>query len=175
MHGCRSNFPDRLRPLKLFFLDALLPLCVGGSEDGAVFGVGFATLLFIVPGNYTCLSFLLSMDSKLPVTFQHHVDTLRFVTTAPVSILSFLGVKVSQSEFLISASLHHRFQFFDRHASMFSDEFPCPKTLKQFFVDKTHVFLTWYKLSRTSSGGILVIEKIHPISCRIPERRRCEE
>ena len=41
LHGCRLVFPDGLLPLKLFFLDALLPLGVGGSEGGAVFGVGF--------------------------------------------------------------------------------------------------------------------------------------
>ena len=29
-------------PLRFFFLDALLPLCVGGSEGGAVLGVGVA-------------------------------------------------------------------------------------------------------------------------------------
>ena len=33
-----------------------------------------------------------------------------------------LGVKVSQSEFLICASLHHRLQFFDNQASISSDE-----------------------------------------------------
>ena len=32
LHCCRANFPDGLRPLRFFFLDALLPLCVGGSE-----------------------------------------------------------------------------------------------------------------------------------------------
>ena len=36
------NFPDGLRPLRFLFLDALLPLSVGGSEDGAVFSVVFA-------------------------------------------------------------------------------------------------------------------------------------
>ena len=38
-HGCRLVFPDWLLPLRFLFLDALLPLGVGGSEDGAVFGV----------------------------------------------------------------------------------------------------------------------------------------
>ena len=44
LHGCRMNFPDWLLPLTFLFLDALLPRVfgVGGSEGGAVFGVGFA-------------------------------------------------------------------------------------------------------------------------------------
>ena len=46
LHGCRLDFPDGLLPLRLLFLNALPPLCVGGSEDGTVFGVGFCTVLF---------------------------------------------------------------------------------------------------------------------------------
>ena len=42
LHGCRLVSPDGLLPLKFLFLDALLPLGVGGLEDGAVFTVGFA-------------------------------------------------------------------------------------------------------------------------------------
>ena len=49
LHGCRLVFPDWLLLLKLLFLDALLPLGVGGSEDGAVFGVGFCTSMSFVP------------------------------------------------------------------------------------------------------------------------------
>ena len=41
LYGCRLVFSDGLLPLKFLFLDALLPVGVGGSEDGAVFGVGF--------------------------------------------------------------------------------------------------------------------------------------
>ena len=42
LHGCRLVSPDGLLPLKFLVLDALLPLGVGGLEDGAVFTVGFA-------------------------------------------------------------------------------------------------------------------------------------
>ena len=42
LRGCRLDFPDGLLPLGLLFLDELLPLGVGGSKGGAVFGVGFA-------------------------------------------------------------------------------------------------------------------------------------
>ena len=41
LHGCRLDYPDCLLPLRLLFLDAFLPLGVGGSEGGAAFGVGF--------------------------------------------------------------------------------------------------------------------------------------
>ena len=78
LHGCRANFPDGLRPLRFLFLDALLPLGVGGSEGGAVFGFRFCTLFFIVPEttlvSSRTLSFLLSIDGILLVRFQHHVD-----------------------------------------------------------------------------------------------------
>ena len=36
LHGCRLLFPGGLRLLRFLFLDALLPLCVCGTEDGAV-------------------------------------------------------------------------------------------------------------------------------------------
>ena len=42
LHGCRLVFPDGLMHLRFLLLDALQPLVVGGSEDGAVFGVDFA-------------------------------------------------------------------------------------------------------------------------------------
>ena len=45
LHGCRLDFPDWLLPLTFLCLDALLPLGVGGSVGGAVFGVGFARSL----------------------------------------------------------------------------------------------------------------------------------
>ena len=49
------------------------------------------------------------------------------------------GVKVSQSEFLIYASLRHRFQFFYR-ASISSDESPCRTIPIRFSVAQTRVF-----------------------------------
>ena len=48
LHGCRLDFPDCLMPLRLLFLDALLPLGVGGSEDGAAFGVDLAPIMTLV-------------------------------------------------------------------------------------------------------------------------------
>ena len=62
LHGCRASFPDRLLPLKHLFLDARPPLGVGGSEGGAVFGVGFARS-----------AVLLSTESKLLFLFQCHL------------------------------------------------------------------------------------------------------
>ena len=41
-HGCRLGFPDWLLPLRLLFLDAVLPLEDCGSEGGAAFGVAFS-------------------------------------------------------------------------------------------------------------------------------------
>ena len=41
LRGCRLVFPGGLLPLRLLFLDELLPLG-GGSEGGAVFGADFA-------------------------------------------------------------------------------------------------------------------------------------
>ena len=72
-------------PWGSLFLDALLG--VGDSEGGAVFGVGNCTCLL------SSTAFLLSTFSK------RLVKPLRLVTTAPVSILSFLASKFRNRSF----------------------------------------------------------------------------
>ena len=42
LHGCGLDFPDWLLPLTFLFLDARLPVGVGGSENGVSLGVGFS-------------------------------------------------------------------------------------------------------------------------------------
>ena len=43
-YGCQLVLSDGLLPLRLLFLDALPPFCVGGSEDEKVLGVGVVRL-----------------------------------------------------------------------------------------------------------------------------------
>ena len=76
LHGCRLVFPDGLLPPRLLFLDALLPLGVGGSEDGAVVGVDFARSHRCARSSVGLLSknvLLLSTDSKVLFLFQYHL------------------------------------------------------------------------------------------------------
>ena len=49
LHGCRLDFPNWFLPLRLLFLDALLPLGDGGSDGGAVFWCRFCTFMTVVP------------------------------------------------------------------------------------------------------------------------------
>ena len=102
LHGCRLVFPDWHLPLKLLFLDALLPLGVGGSEGGAVFGVGFARSLPSCRKLHSSplehCSFAFHWQQTLfPLSIP--LNPLRLVITAPVSILSLLA-----SNFVIEVS-----------------------------------------------------------------------
>ena len=91
-----SSEPPRWTPhSQILFLDTLQLLCVGGSEDWAVSGVGFAR------SSASCrklhvssrtLSFLLSIDGT-PCPLPTPRWPLRFVTTVPMSFFSFLASK----------------------------------------------------------------------------------
>ena len=80
----------------------------GGSEGGAVFGVGFASETTLVSSPtlsfcYPLIAFSLSsFNTTLTLATGNHSPCFD-------SVIS--GVKVSQSEFLIYTSFHHRFQF----------------------------------------------------------------
>ena len=101
LHGCRANFPDGLRPPRFLFLDALLPLCVGGSDIFILPEttlVSSPTLSFCFPLTAFSLS---SFSTTLTPAIRNHCACFN-------SLIS--GVKVSQSGFMIYASLHHRLQ-----------------------------------------------------------------
>ena len=110
-------------------------------------------------GNYTCLlsntALLLSIDSKLLGLFQHHSiccdsEPLHLFQSShfwrqnfEVSDLCF-----SSPSFLISGN----------RASISSDEFPCHTNSNTVSSWSDSRILNLYKLSKTSSGGILVID-----------------
>ena len=169
LHGCRLVFTDGLLPLRFLLLDALVPLGVGGSEDGAVFGVAFARSwpscrkLHWSPLEHSPFAF---HWQQTPCLLSTALDPLRLAITAPVSILSHFWcqrfvIRVSDPCFSSPS-----FSIFDNRAPISSDECPCHPTPIRFWVDQTHVILICtdfpgyhrIKLSRISSVGILVID-----------------
>ena len=113
LHGCRLNFPDWLLPLMWLFLDALLPLGVGGSEVGAAFGVGFARLLLSCRKlHWSPFEHCLFSSHWQQTPFPHSTPLKFTATLNHCSCLDVLisGVEISQSKFLIYTSLHHLLQ-----------------------------------------------------------------
>ena len=100
-----AEFTSRFRLIELtfgrmpiitkWFLDALLPLCVGGSEDGAVFDVGFARS----SPSYQKLHWSPLEHCPQPFPIPVPLNPLRLVNTAPVSIFSFLASKFHNLSF----------------------------------------------------------------------------
>ena len=135
------------------------------AQSGAVFGVGFARSL-------------LSSRKLHWSPSEHWNTTLTPAIRKHRPCFNYLipGVKVSKSEFLIYASLHHRLCCFDNRASISSDEFPCRAILIRIWVDQTSVLSIGFKFPRRHQvGSWSLVIKFHPISYRIPEHHHYEE
>ena len=114
LHGCRSNFPDGLQPLTFLFpRRTSTSLCwwLRGCSD---FWCRLCALVFIVPDTTPVSSRTLSFcfpliefsSSSFNATLTHAIRNHCSCFNSLISV-----VKISQSEFLIYISLHHRLQF----------------------------------------------------------------
>ena len=149
-----------LQPLRFLFLDELLPLCVGGSEDGAVFGVDFAR------SSLSCRKLHWSPLEHCPFPF-HWLQT-PCLLSIPLSHLRLVTLHLFQfshfwcqnfvSKFLIYVFLHHRFQLLIVRHRYFSDWNSMSYNSNTVLSWSDSWNLNLYKLSRTSSVGILVID-----------------
>ena len=130
LHGCRTNFPDELRPLKFFFLDTFSPLCVGGSEGGAVFRCRFCTLITVVPEIASVSSRILSFCFPL-IAF----SLSSFNTTHSLSILDHCSCFNFPVPRIVVSDLYSSSPWSaiaDNWASISSDESSCRTILMRF-------------------------------------------
>ena len=122
LHGSRLDFPGGLRPLRLLFLEALLPLGVLVAQKMERFLV---LILHAHAGNCIGLlsntALLLSIDSKILVPFQYHITPC---DSQPLHLFQFSHFW--RRNFVIEVST------IDNQASISSDEFPGRKILIRF-------------------------------------------
>ena len=175
LHGSRLVFPDGLLPLKLLFLDATSTSLCWWLRGWSGFWCQLCTLIPVVPETALVSSRTLSFYFPLIIAF----SLSSFNTTLIPEIRNhrpcfnplISGVEVSQSEFLIYASLHHRFQFLIigiRYLLMnfFVIQF-------QYGFVQTHVFSICTSFQRFHQMGFASsIIEFRPISNRISSFRR---
>ena len=150
---CQSDFSL----WRIFFLDVLLPRVIDGSEGGAAFGVGFRAR-----SPLSCRKLHLSPFEHWPYSLHwQHTPFPLSNANEPLSTLDHCscfdfpvsGVKVLQSEFLISTSFHHRLQFLiighrylsmNFHVVQFSYGFELIRLTYSQFVQTFQDIIGWY-------------------------------
>ena len=107
--GCRRMDPWLLLPRILLFLDTLRPRVIDGSEGVAAFGLGFCCTRSSLSS--WKLHWSPFTGNRYLFLLQRRLVPFRFVTTALGFNSPVPRVTVSQSKFVIYASLHHCLQF----------------------------------------------------------------